>query len=86
MNPRYRLARGIRLRCEAGAEPLLLVPEGIVTLNVSAAAILETLGEGKSVDEVVAALHERFDDSEASLAGDVRETLEDFAAAGFVER
>ena len=84
MNPRYRL--GIRLRCEAGAEPLLLVPEGIVTLNVSAAAILETLGEGKSVDEVVAALHERFDDSEASLAGDVRETLEDFAAAGFVER
>jgi coenzyme PQQ biosynthesis protein PqqD len=86
VNPRYRLARGIRLRCEAGAEPLLLVPEGIVTLNVSAAAILETLGEGKSVDEVVAALHERFDDSEASLAGDVRETLEDFAAAGFVER
>ena len=86
MNPRYRLARGIRLRCEAGAEPLLLVPEGIVTLNVSAAAILETLGEGKSVDEVVAALQERFDDSEASLAGDVRETLEDFAAAGFVER
>lgn len=86
MNPRYRLARGIRLRREADAEPLLLVPEGIITLNESAASVLEVLGEGKSVDEVVAELSARFEDPGATLAEDVRDMLENMASAGFVDR
>ncbi len=86
MSARYRLARGIRLRREADAEPLLLVPEGIITLNDSAASVLEVLGEGKTADEVVAELTARFEDPGATLAEDVREMLEDMAAAGFVDR
>lgn len=84
--PRYRLARGIRLRWDKDAEPLLLVPEGIITLNEPAAAVLEALGEGKSVDEIAALLRERFEDPDGVMNAEVCTMLEDFTSAGFVRR
>jgi coenzyme PQQ biosynthesis protein PqqD len=85
-DPRYRLARGMRLKHEANGDVLLLVPEGIVELSETAVCVLELLGDGKSVGEVVVELGQRFDDPTQTLANDVHSLLEELSAAGFVEQ
>jgi len=83
----YALARGIRLRREEDGSALLLVPEGIVTLNAPAAAALEMLGNGaRDFDAIVAGLAADFDDPEGSLATDVRVLLDDLAERGYLTR
>jgi pyrroloquinoline quinone biosynthesis protein D len=68
---RPRLATGARLRYdEVREEHVLLVPEGAVRLNQTAAEVLEMCDGERSLDDIVGALSERYDDAE--LGDDVR--------------
>ncbi len=83
---RYRLARGMRLHRDADGSASLLVPEGIVSLNETAAAALALADGTRDDDDIAAALAERFDDPEGTLASDVRALLDDLAECGFLTR
>ena len=82
--PRYRLARGARLRREADGTVLLLVPEGVVALNETAAATLELLDGARTVDELTEVLRERFEADASAVRGDVESLLEELRLCGFV--
>ena len=59
---RPRLATGARLQYdEVREEHLLLVPEGVVRLNPTAAEVLELCDGERSLDDIVGALSERYD-------------------------
>jgi pyrroloquinoline quinone biosynthesis protein D len=60
---RPRLGRGVKLRWDRTRERhVLLLPETVVVLNATGAAILELCDGQRSVAEIVAALRERYGD------------------------
>jgi pyrroloquinoline quinone biosynthesis protein D len=61
---------------------LLLIPEGAVRLNATAAQVLELCDGRRSVDEIAATLSERF--AGADVIGDVRELLDRMGERGLV--
>ena len=68
---RPRLATGARLRYDdVREEHVLLVPEGVVRLNTTAAEVLELCDGERSLDEIVGALSARYDGID--LRNDVR--------------
>jgi pyrroloquinoline quinone biosynthesis protein D len=78
-----RLATGARLRYdEVREEHLLLVPEGAVRLNPSAAQVLELCDGLRTVDEIVDVLSARYDG--ADLGDDVRELVDGMAERGLL--
>jgi coenzyme PQQ biosynthesis protein PqqD len=80
---RPRLATGARLQYdEVREEHLLLVPEGAVRLNATAAEVLELCDGERSLDDIVGALVERYDG--ADLDADVRGLVQAMAAKGLV--
>ena len=80
---RPRLATGARLRYDdVREEHLLLVPEGAVRLNETAARVLELCDGERSLEEIAAALSERY--SGADVTDDVRELLGGMAQHGLV--
>jgi pyrroloquinoline quinone biosynthesis protein D len=77
------LVTGARLRYdEVREEHLLLVPEGAVRLNPSAAEVLALCDGERSLDEIVGVLGERYDG--ADVADDVRELVDGMAARGLL--
>ncbi len=81
---RYKLARGMRLRHDADGSATLLVPEGIVALNETAAAALALADGTRDDDDIASALAERFDDPDGTLRNDVAELLRDLTERGFL--
>jgi pyrroloquinoline quinone biosynthesis protein D len=80
---RPRLADGTRLSYdEVREEHLLLVPEGAVRLNETAAHVLELCDGERSLEEIAAALSKRY--SGADVSDDVREMLAGLAGHGLV--
>ncbi len=80
---RPRLATGARLRYdEVREEHLLLVPEGAVRLNRTAAEVLELCDGERSLDEIVGALSARYDG--AGLRDDVQALVDAMAGRGLV--
>jgi pyrroloquinoline quinone biosynthesis protein D len=80
---RPRLATGARLRYdEVREEHLLLVPEGAVKLNPTAAEVLELCDGERSLDEIVSALSARYDG--ADVRDDVTELVDGLAQRGLV--
>ena len=80
---RPRLATGARLRYdEVREEHLLLIPEGAVLLNPTAAQVLELCDSERSVDDIVAALSARYDG--ADLRDDVQELIDAMTQKGLV--
>jgi pyrroloquinoline quinone biosynthesis protein D len=78
-----RLVTGARLRYdEVREEHLLLVPEGAVRLNPSAAQVLELCDGLRTVDEIVDVLSARYDG--ADLGSDVRELVDEMAERGLL--
>jgi pyrroloquinoline quinone biosynthesis protein D len=76
-----RLATGARLRYdEVREEHLLLVPEGAVMLNATAAAVLELCDGERSVDDIVGVLSSRY--GGADVGDDVRGLVEAMAEKG----
>ena len=80
---RPRLVTGARLRYDdVREEHLLLVPEGAVRLNPSAAEVLELCDGQRSVDEIIGVLAARYEGID--LDGDVRELVDGMAARGLL--
>jgi len=80
---RPRLATGARLQYdEVREEHLLLIPEGVVRLNATAAEVLELCDGERSLDDVVGALSARYDG--ADLGEDVRGLVQAMAEKGLV--
>jgi pyrroloquinoline quinone biosynthesis protein D len=75
---RPRLAIGARLRYdEVREEHLLLVPEGAVRLNPTAAEVLGLCDGERSLEDIVGVLSGRYDGSD--LGDDVRDLVDSAA-------
>jgi pyrroloquinoline quinone biosynthesis protein D len=80
---RPRLADGARLQYDdVREEHLLLVPEGAVRLNATAAQVLELCDGRRTLDDIASALSERY--SGADVSDDVQELLGGMAERGLV--
>jgi pyrroloquinoline quinone biosynthesis protein D len=78
-----RLVTGARLRYdEVREEHVLLVPEGVVRLNPTAAEVLELCDGERSLDDIVGALSARYDG--ADVRDDVHELVDAMTARGLV--
>jgi pyrroloquinoline quinone biosynthesis protein D len=78
-----RLVSGARLRYdEVREEHVLLIPEGVVRLNPTAAEVLELCDGERSLDEIVGTLSVRYDGSD--LRDDVLELIDGMAQKGLV--
>jgi pyrroloquinoline quinone biosynthesis protein D len=80
---RPRLVTGARLRYDdVREEHLLLVPEGAVRLNPTAAQVLELCDGERSLDDIVGTLSERY--GGADVSDDVRELVDAMTQKGLV--
>ena len=80
---RPRLATGARLQYdEVREEHVLLVPEGAVRLNPTAAEVLGLCDGERSLDYIVGALTARYEG--ADLRADVHELVDAMAQRGLV--
>ena len=80
---RPRLATGARLRYdEVREEHLLLIPEGAVKLNATAADVLELCDGERSVDEIIGSLSARYERSD--LRDDVQGLVDGLSQRGLV--
>lgn len=73
MNPDLRPAfgKGVRLRREDDGSAMLLVPEGALALNPTAAAALGHVDGSRSVAQIAALLAQEFDVAEARAHDEV---------------
>jgi pyrroloquinoline quinone biosynthesis protein D len=80
---RPRLVTGARLRYdEVREEHVLLVPEGVVRLNSTAAEVLELCDGERSLDDIVGALSARYEGSD--LRRDVEALVDGMTQRGLV--
>jgi pyrroloquinoline quinone biosynthesis protein D len=80
---RPSLVSGARLVYdEVRGENALLVPEGVVLLNSTAAVVLELCDGARSLDEIISVLSIRYD--RVDLGDDVRGLLDAMAHRGLV--
>jgi pyrroloquinoline quinone biosynthesis protein D len=80
---RPRLVTGARLRYdEVREEHLLLIPEGAVRLNPTAADVLELCDGERSLDDIAGALSARYEG--AHVRDDVLELIHAMAERGLV--
>jgi pyrroloquinoline quinone biosynthesis protein D len=80
-----RLTRGVRLQADATTgKSVLLFPEGVLELNVTAGEILARCN-GPTVSEIIQALAEEYEVGPETLAADVRETLADLQQRKLIE-
>jgi pyrroloquinoline quinone biosynthesis protein D len=80
---RPRLVDGARLQYDdVREEHMLLVPEGAVRLNETAAQVLELCDGERSVEQIAAALSERY--AGADIGDDVRELIGGMSDRGLV--
>jgi pyrroloquinoline quinone biosynthesis protein D len=80
---RPRLVTGARLRYdEVREEHMLLIPEGVVRLNPTAAEVLELCDGARSLDDIVGAVSARYEG--ADVRDDVLELVDAMAQRGLV--
>jgi pyrroloquinoline quinone biosynthesis protein D len=80
---RPRLVTGARLRYdEVREEHVLLIPEGVVRLNPTAAEVLELCDGERSLDDIVGALSARYEGTD--VRDDVLELVDAMAQRGLV--
>ena len=80
---RPRLVTGARLRYdEVREEHVLLIPEGAVRLNPTAAGVLELCDGERSLDDIVGTLSARYEG--ADVREDVLELVDAMAQRGLV--
>ena len=80
---RPRLADGARLQYDdVRDEHVLLIPEGVVRLNPTAAQVLELCDGERSPDDIAGALSARY--GNADVRSDVHELLDAMAEKGLL--
>jgi pyrroloquinoline quinone biosynthesis protein D len=80
---RPRLVTGARLRYDdVREEHVLLVPEGVVRLNPTAAEVLELCDGERSLDDIAGILSARYDGAE--VRDDVQELVDALTERGLV--
>ena len=80
---RPRLVTGARLRYDdVREEHQLLIPEGVVRLNPTAAEVLGMCDGERSLDDIVGALSARYEG--ADIGDDVRQLVDALAQRGLV--
>ena len=80
---RPRLATGARLSYDdVREEHVLLIPEGAVRLNPTAAEVLELCDGERSLDDIAGALSERYDG--ADVRADVAELVDAMTQQGLL--
>ena len=80
---RPRLVTGARLRYdEVREEHVLLIPEGVVRLNATAAEVLGLCDGERSLDDIVGAVSARYEG--ADVRDDVLELVDAMAQRGLV--
>jgi pyrroloquinoline quinone biosynthesis protein D len=71
LNARPAFGKGVRLRLEPDGTAMLLVPEGALVLNGSAAAALDLIDGRRTVADIITCLVQRFDIGEEDARTDV---------------
>jgi pyrroloquinoline quinone biosynthesis protein D len=80
---RPRLVTGARLHYDdVRSEHVLLIPEGVVRLNPTAAEVLDLCDGERSLDDIAGTLYARYEG--ADVSDDVRELVDAMARRGFV--
>ena len=74
------LAKGVRFRRMPDGEGVLLIPEGVVNLNASAAAIVELIDGERTPTDIARELRTRFGANEDDIARDVETLLNDLTS------
>jgi pyrroloquinoline quinone biosynthesis protein D len=82
---RPRLGKGVKLRHDADGSVMLLVPEGALVLNDSAAAALELVDGERTLAEIAAAVVERFEVSAQRARVELAELFGRLEERGFVQ-
>ena len=78
-----RLVTGARLQYDdVREEHVLLIPEGVVKLNPTAAEVLELCDGERSLEDIGDILSERY---QADVRDDIRELVEAMAEQGLVD-
>jgi pyrroloquinoline quinone biosynthesis protein D len=85
VDARPHLAKGVKLRHDGDGSVMLLVPEGALVLNDSAAAALELVDGERTLAEIAATVVERFDVSSQDAQKDLVELFERLEERGFVQ-
>jgi coenzyme PQQ biosynthesis protein PqqD len=80
-----RLLPGVRLRVLDDGASVLLVPEGVIKLSTTGAAVIEAIDGTRDVAAIVALMSARFDASGADIAADVIDLLAQFAQRTWIE-
>ncbi len=78
------LGKGVKLRHDRDGGVMLLVPEGALMLNASAAAALELVDGQRTFDDIVAAVVERFDVAAETARAELDELFARLAERGFL--
>jgi pyrroloquinoline quinone biosynthesis protein D len=78
------LRRGVRLREDTDGSTLLLVPEGILRLNETAAATLALVDGVRSIDAIVDALSARYAVARDDVIRDVEDLIERLTLRGYL--
>jgi pyrroloquinoline quinone biosynthesis protein D len=77
-----RFAPGVRVRRENERVAFLLIPEGVVELSPSAAAIAELIDGTRGVDGLTEELSQRYDAPVETLRADVAEFCDSLLERG----
>jgi coenzyme PQQ biosynthesis protein PqqD len=81
-----RFARGVRFRRLPDGAGVLLVPEGVVNLTETAAAIAALIDGERGAADIAAVLASSFDAPAADIERDVHELLARFAAKTWLDQ
>lgn len=79
-----RLARGVRFRRLDDGRGVLLIPEGVVNLNPTAAAVVELVDGRRTGRDISVDLGRAYAAAVSTIAADVADLLERLRAAGWV--
>jgi pyrroloquinoline quinone biosynthesis protein D len=82
---RPRFGKGVKLRQEADGSAMLLVPEGALVLNDSAAAALALVDGERTLLEIVDAVADRFDVEPDRARDELCDLFERLGERGFVK-